>query len=79
MTNEHPSLGITIMPEYAQSEGVDAVLENITQRLGCTVLCTTPSVAQRCPEGTGVREPPSDAGAGLGRTLDRPLWGDRAL
>ncbi|HEV7336858.1 MAG TPA: hypothetical protein VGO06_12885 [Bosea sp. (in: a-proteobacteria)] len=79
MTTEQPSLGITIMPDFAQSEGVDAVLENIVERLGCTVLCTTPSVAERCPEGTGVREPPADAGAGLGRTLDRPLWGDKAL
>ncbi|KUL97035.1 hypothetical protein DK26_03655 [Bosea sp. WAO] len=79
MTTDQPSLGITIMPDFAQSEGVDAVLENIVERLGCSVLCTTPSVAERCPEGTGVREPPADAGAGLGRTLDRPLWGDRAL
>ena len=79
MSTEQASLGITIMPDYAQSEGVDAVLENITQRLGCTVLCTTPSVAEPCPEGSGVREPPADAGAGLGRTLDRPLWGNTAL
>lgn len=79
MSTEQTSLGITIMPDYAQSEGVDAVLENIVERLGCTVLCTTPSVAERCPEGSGVREPPADAGAGLGRTLDRPLWGNTAL
>ncbi|WP_332696120.1 hypothetical protein [Bosea sp. (in: a-proteobacteria)] len=79
MSIEQTSLGITIMPDYAQSEGVDAVLENIVDRLGCTVLCTTPSVAEPCPEGSGVREPPADAGAGLGRTLDRPLWGNTAL
>lgn len=79
MNTEQSSLGITIMPDYAQSEGVDAVLENIVDRLGCNVLCTTPSIAEPCPEGSGVREPPTDAGAGLGRTLDRPLWGSTAL
>lgn len=73
------SLGITVMPDYAQSEGVDAVMENIVERLGCDVLCTMPSVAERCAERLGVREPPADAGAGLARTLDRPLWGDTAL
>lgn len=73
------SLGITVMPDYAQSEGVDAVLENIVERLGCDMICTMPSVAERCAEHLGVREPPADAGAGLGRTLDRPLWGDTAL
>lgn len=73
------SLGITVMPDYAQSEGVDAVLENIVERLGCDVICTMPSVAERCSERLGVREPPADAGAGLARTLDRPLWGDTAL
>jgi hypothetical protein len=72
-------LGITVMPDYAQSEGVDAVLENIVERLGCDVICTMPSVAERCAEHLGVREPPADAGAGLARTLDRPLWGDTAL
>lgn len=73
------SLGVTVMPDYAQSEGVDAVLENIVERLGCDVICTMPSVAERCAERLGVREPPADAGAGLARTLDRPLWGDTAL
>lgn len=73
------SFGITVMPDYAQSEGVDAVLETIAVRLGCDVLCTMPSVAQRCRDATGVREPPADGGAGLGRRLDRPLWGATAL
>ncbi|CAN7651700.1 hypothetical protein LJR090_001422 [Bosea sp. LjRoot90] len=73
------SLGITVMPDYAQSEGVDSVLENIVERLGCDVFCTMPSVAERCAERLGMREPPADAGAGLARTLDRPLWGDTAL
>ncbi|WID95846.1 hypothetical protein QO058_24325 [Bosea vestrisii] len=81
MTTPAPkrSLGITVMPDYAQSEGVDAVMDNIVSRLGCDVICTMPSVAERCAEGLGVREPPADAGAGLVRTLDRPLWGDTAL
>lgn len=73
------SLGITVMPDFAQSEGVARVIENVAGRLGCDVICTMPSVAERCPEGVGAREPPADAGAGLARTLDRPLWGDKAI
>lgn len=73
------SLGVTVMPDFAQSEGVEQVIENIAGRLGCDVLCTMPSVAERCPEGVGVREPPADGGAGLKRMLDRPLWGERAI
>ena len=79
MTASRPSLGITVMPDFAQSEGVDRVVENIVGRLGCDVICSMPSVAERCPEGVGAREPPADAGAGLGRMLDRPLWGNRAI
>jgi hypothetical protein len=73
------SLGVTVMPDFAQSEGVGQVVENSAGRLGCDVLCTMPSVAERCPEGVGVREPPADGGAGLGRMLDRPLWGEQAI
>ena len=69
-----PRLGVTVMPEYIQSEGADAVLDNLA-RIGATSVTTSPYVARETARGIGLREPPSDAGAGQGRLLDRPLWG----
>jgi hypothetical protein len=62
------------MPEYIQSEGIDAVLDTLEQ-LGATAVTTSPYVAMRTEPELGLREPPLDAGAGQGRKLDRPLWG----
>jgi len=72
-------LGITVMPEYAQSEGIEAVLHNIADVAGATSLTTSPYVAALAPEGTGHREPPGDGGLGHKRLLDRSLWGRREL
>jgi hypothetical protein len=71
-------LGITVMPEYLQNEGIDAVLDNLV-RAGVTAVATSPYVMEPAEEQTGGREPPDDAGAGNVRYLDRPLWGQRAL
>lgn len=71
-------LGVTVMPEYIQSEGVEAVLDALTE-MGATSITTSPYVVQQALDGTGAREPPADAGAGLGRLLDRPLWGRREV
>ena len=70
-------LGVTVMPEYIQSEGVEAVLDVLQHRLGATVVTTSPYVARPCAPGEpgAFREPPSDAGSGAVRLLDRPLWG----
>lgn len=76
---KNPNLGITVMPEYAQSEGIEAVLERIADVAGARSLTTSPYVAALAPEGTGHREPPSDGGLGTKRLLDRPLWGQREL
>lgn len=75
----NPDLGITVMPEYAQSEGVDAVLRNIADVAGAGSLTTSPYVAAMARPGTGHREPPGDGGLGGKRILDRPLWGQREL
>ncbi|MCX6637939.1 MAG: hypothetical protein NT090_23020 [Acidobacteria bacterium] len=72
-------VGITVMPEYIQAEGVDRVIENIRHRAGATAVCTSPYVMAPADEKTGSREPPIDAGAGKVRLLDRPLWGRREL
>ena len=73
------TLGITVMPEYAQSEGIEAVLDRIAGLARAGSLTTSPYVAARAAEGEGHREPPSDGGLGKKRLLDRPLWGRREV
>ena len=72
-------VGITVLPEFFQNEGVEAVLDNIVSRAGATGVATSPYVMRMVPDGEGSREPPIDAGAGSVRILDRPLWGRRDL
>lgn len=71
-------LGVTVMPEYLQSESVNAVLDRL-QAIGVNSITTSPYVMEPADERTGGREPPIDAGAGKVRLLDRPLWGHREL
>ena len=72
-------VGITTLPEFLQSEGVEAVLDNLVMRAKATAVTTSPYVMEVADEKTGQREPPDDAGAGAVRLLDRPLWGKREL
>lgn len=72
-------LGITMMPEFIQNEGIDRVLDNLQYKAGVTAVATSPYVMEPADEKTGSREPPVDAGAGSVRLLDRPLWGKREL
>lgn len=74
-----PLVGVTVMPEYFQVEGIDAVIDNLIRRAGVTAIATSPYVMSPAPDGQGSREPPIDAGAGSVRLLDRPLWGRREL
>lgn len=71
-------LGITVFPEYIQTEGIEGVLANL-KRMGATAVTTSPYVMEQVDADTGHREPPDDAGAGHVRLLDRPLWGERSL
>ncbi|MCH7728329.1 MAG: hypothetical protein IH991_17905, partial [Planctomycetes bacterium] len=73
------TVGVTVMPEYLQSEGIEAVLDNLTRRARVNAVATSPYVMVEADESTGNREPPIDAGAGAVRLLDRPLWGKREL
>ena len=68
------SLGVTVMPEWFQSEGIDAVLDRL-QALGADALVTSPYLLEIAPQGEGAREPPPDGDAGTVRPLDRALWG----
>ena len=72
-------VGVTVMPEYIQHEGVNGVLDNLQKRARVTAVATSPYVIEPATEKTGSREPPIDAGAGKVRLLDRPLWGKREL
>jgi len=72
-------VGITVMPEFIQTETVDGLLDNIERRTRATAVATSPYVMEPAAEGEGGREPPIDAGAGGVRLLDRPLWGKREL
>ena len=76
MTNK--TLGITVMPEWIQVEGIEPVLDRL-QRAGATAIATSPYVMAPAPDGQGGREPPADGGAGKVRLLDRPLFGRREL
>lgn len=73
-----PRLGMTVMPEWFQHEGVDAVLDRI-QAGGATAIATSPYVLEAAPDGEGAREPPPDGEAGRVRPLDRALLGRREL
>lgn len=72
-------VGITVMPEFIQTETVNGLLDNIQRRTNATAVATSPYVMEPAPDGEGGREPPIDAGAGSVRLLDRPLWGKREL
>ncbi len=72
------TVGVTVMPEWFQSEGIEPVLDHL-QAIGVTAITTSPCVLAPCPEGEGSREPPGDGGSGKVRVLDRPLWGELEL
>lgn len=71
-------LGVTVLPEYIQSEGIDGLLDNLT-RIGANAVATSPYLMEEADPGTGQREPPADANAGNVRLLDRPLFGKREV
>ena len=71
-------VGITLFPEYVQTEGIDGVLASL-ERAGANAVSTSPYVMEPADEKTGSREPPGDAKKGIVRLLDRPLWGKREI
>ncbi|WP_181183598.1 MULTISPECIES: hypothetical protein [unclassified Mesorhizobium] len=71
-------LGITVLPEFLQNEGIERVLDNL-QRAGASAVSTSPYVMEPGEGDDSSREPPADGGKGSVRLLDRPLWGRREL
>ena len=63
--------GITIMPEYIQSEGIEAIL-NRCEQAGIRQIATSPYYMHEAEEGCGYREPPIDAGSGKVRLFN--VW-----
>jgi len=72
-------VGITVMPEDYQVEGIEQVLRNVKTRARATAVATSPYVMEPSDREHGQRQPPIDAGAGGVRLLDRPLWGKREI
>jgi hypothetical protein len=73
-TNHRTALGVTVMPEWFQCEGIETVLDRL-QAAGVSALATSPYLLEIAPDGEGAREPPPDGDAGAVRPLDRALWG----
>lgn len=78
-TRNERFLGITLLPEFIQTETIDGVLTNLIHKAGVTAVATSPYVMEPTDAKSGTREPPIDADAGKVRLLDRPLWGKREL
>lgn len=72
-------IGLTVLPEYIQSEGVETLLDHLQSHAPITAIATSPYVMVESDAERGQREPPADAGSGAKRLLDRPLWGKREI
>ena len=73
-------LGVTVFPEYIQSEGIGPLLDNLLSRAPVSAVSISPYVMSLCSkEAGGEREPPADAEKGLTRLLERPLWGKKEV
>ncbi len=72
-------LGVAVLPEYIQSEGIDGVLQNLLEKVRANAVALSPYVMAETDPTLGKREPPADAGAGAVRLLDRPLFGKREV
>ena len=75
---DFPPLGVTVMPEWFQCEGIAPVLDRV-QSMGATAIATSPYVLEVAADGEGGREPPADGEAGRVRPLDRALFGRTEL
>jgi hypothetical protein len=53
------TLGVTVMPEWFQCEGIESVLDKL-QSAGATALVTSPYLMRAVAPGEGAREPPPD-------------------
>lgn len=78
MSRSKRFLGITTMSPFVQNEGVSATLDRLIDLADVSAIACNTSVVAPAAEGSGVWQPPDDAGASV-RLFDRPLWGKQAL
>jgi hypothetical protein len=78
LASDQRFFGITVLADFILNEGVDGVLDNLTERAGVTAVALNPTVTAESEEGNGSFQPPTDAGSSP-RLFDRPLWGKRSL
>jgi len=77
--SKRKKLGVIIWPAHIQFEGIDAILDRLTDA-GVTAVATVPSVVEPTDDlKAGRREPPDDGGEGMARVVDRPVWGKTSL
>ena len=48
-------VGVTVLPEYLQSEGVKAVVERLVEHAKVTAITTSPYVMEPADEKTGAK------------------------
>ncbi|MFM8991303.1 MAG: hypothetical protein ACKOUS_17200, partial [Alphaproteobacteria bacterium] len=72
--------GVTVMPEFFQVEGVEAVLDNLQRRARVDAIATSPYVMAPAPDGTGGRGLVAQAAIerGIGREARRGADGQLA-
>ena len=70
-------LGVTVMGDFIQSEGVDQVLGNLVDA-GVNAVALAPTISAPSKVGDGMYQPPVDAGSSP-RLFDHPLWGHPGL
>ena len=44
-------LGVTVLPEYIQSEGIDGVLDNLITKVGANAVATSPYLMEEARQG----------------------------
>ena len=76
--SEDRLFGITVLADFVLNEGIDGILDNITERAGANAIAVNPIVTAEAAEGVGSWQPPADAGSSP-RVFDRPLWGKTSL
>ena len=54
--NTERLLGVTVFPEYIQSEGIEAVLDNLTEKVGANAVAISPYLMEEANPKTGNRE-----------------------
>ena len=72
-------IGVTVLPEFLQCEGVDAVLDNLVMKAGVNAVTTSPYVMEPADEATGPADRLVDESPELARIVGASVQGRVAL